>query len=473
MANFQTNGSDITSTILVYNLTANTGSITNHGGNNITVEETITLPLVASDTNLSFFWNITQENLATISLAEQNQTVLNLGIDNCSINNDTLYNFTMVDEETQTIINATAQDTLGQVDIEIYGFGLSTLIADFSTSYSQTNPFAICLSNNLSSGENHNVYVQVQYGGTGYETELYHIQNETINTSSFPTEITLYDLNSSDSQEFELIFVSSSFLPVEDALIEISRKYVDDGLFNIVEIPQTDRLGETVGHLVLNEVIYNFRIIRFGEVLASFNDVLAVCQTPLVTPCVIDFNAFAEVIDVPDFEETEDFLFTLGFNSTSRVISSVFSIPSGTSSTVLINVTTEDALGTSVCVDSLTSTSGTLNCNVGNSIGNSTVLAKIYRDGTLQAQGQVKLDQTPIGIYGGVLVILGLFIMMTLIGAGISDNPVYTVMFLMVGVILLFAINLIGNNGFIGATATILWLIVAIILIIIKGGRRS
>jgi len=63
--------------------------------------------------------------------------------------------------------------------------------------------------------------------------------------------------------------------------------------------------------------------------------------------------------------------------------------------------------------------------------------------------------------------------MMTLIGAGISDNPVYTVFFLMVGVILLYALNLVANNGFLGATATILWLIVAIILIAIKGSNRS
>ena len=68
---------------------------------------------------------------------------------------------------------------------------------------------------------------------------------------------------------------------------------------------------------------------------------------------------------------------------------------------------------------------------------------------------------------------LALFIMLTLLGAGMSDNPVFTIIFFIFGVIMLFALNLVSNNGFIGATATILWLIVAIIIIIIKGGRRS
>ena len=63
--------------------------------------------------------------------------------------------------------------------------------------------------------------------------------------------------------------------------------------------------------------------------------------------------------------------------------------------------------------------------------------------------------------------------MMTLIGVGMSSNAITTVISLMVGVILLLVMNLVANNGFIGATATVLWLFVALILIIIKGGRRS
>jgi len=45
--------------------------------------------------------------------------------------------------------------------------------------------------------------------------------------------------------------------------------------------------------------------------------------------------------------------------------------------------------------------------------------------------------------------------------------------FLFIGVLLLFAMNLVSNTGFIGATSTFLFLAIAIILIIIKAGRRS
>jgi len=63
--------------------------------------------------------------------------------------------------------------------------------------------------------------------------------------------------------------------------------------------------------------------------------------------------------------------------------------------------------------------------------------------------------------------------MLTLLGIGISDNPIISAVFLFVGVLLLFAMNLVSNTGFIGATSTFLFLAIAIILIIIKAGRRS
>jgi len=63
--------------------------------------------------------------------------------------------------------------------------------------------------------------------------------------------------------------------------------------------------------------------------------------------------------------------------------------------------------------------------------------------------------------------------MLTLIGIGISDNPIVSAVFLFVGVLLLLAMNLVQSTGFYGAGATILFLGVAIILVIVKAGRRT
>lgn len=457
------------SAILVYNGTSYNGTINNRGNGNITITKTLTSQQVGSDTNVSFYWNVSATGETTKTFDTHNQILLNINIDDCSANSNVLYNFTIVNEETQTKLNATGDDTQGKIDMQLYGAG-AVLLNQFNKTYNQTNSFAICFN---STGGTFTIDTQVQYGASGYETELYNIQNETINSTDFPTNITLYDLNTTNSQVFKLIVKDSSFLAINNALVEVYRKYIDEGVYKIVEIPKTDGNGETTAHLVVNNVIYKFIIKKYGITIATFDNVIAVCQTPLVSTCSIDFNAFATGITVPDYETIGDFNFTLDYNNLTRTISSKFTILSGTSATVLLEVTREDALGTSVCTDTLTSNSGTLSCVIPSNFGNSTVIAKLYKDSSLISQGQIKIDQQPADIYGSVLVVLALFVMLTLIGAGMSDNPVFTVIFFMVGVIILFALNLVANNGFIGSTATILFLIVAIIIVIIKGAKRN
>ncbi len=470
-ANFETNGSNIIVANLSYNGTGNLGSIDNHGGNNFTVSKTIIAPPVETDTNISFFWNITQN--PSFALDPQNQTILDFAVDECTINNVTVFNFTILNEETQIKLDEITDNTQGKIDLQINNAAGTILIKQFNQTYNQTNPFSFCINSTLGASEQFTITALVEYSADGFEQEFFNIQNETLNSSTLNQNISLYDLNTTDSQVFKLIVKDGSFLAVKDALVEIQRKYISDGVFRIVEIPKTDALGESVGHLVLNDVIYKFIIKKFGVTLVTFDNVIAVCQNPLITTCTIDFNAFASSIIVPNFEVGADFNFTLGFNSTSRIITSTFVIPSGESSLIALTVTREDALGTAVCSDSLTSTSGTLTCTVPSNFGNATVSAKLTRNGVLQAQGGIKLDQNPSDIYDGVLVIMGLFIMMTLIGAGMSSNPVFTILFFLVGVILLFALNLVASNGFIGSTATILFLIIAIVILIIKGGKRT
>ena len=463
-----TNGTAITLASLQWNGTNYTGAISN-SGNNYTLTDSLAIPDVASETSLLFNWSFTAGGL-TREGESNNVTVSAFSVDNCSTNSNVLYNFTIVDEETQDELNETGDNTTADINLQIYTLGRGSEIVNFSQSFNQTNPFAICL--NSTSGE-YNIDVEINYDADGYASEFYNIQNDTLNSADFPTNITLYDLDDNDAQEFHLLIRDDAFLPLNDALVEVQRKYVDEGLYKIVEIPKTDNNGETVAWLVVDDVIYTFRIIYYGEVIATFSNVRAVCQTPTVTPCEIDFNAFSSGLTVPDWESDEDFNYTLGFDSATNSVTADFLIPSGSPSLILLNVTREDALGTAVCTDSITSSSGTLECVVPSSFGNATVLAKLYKDGDFQAQGNVKVNQDPSDIYGGVAVFLAFFLMITLIGAGVSNNPIFTVIFFMVGVICLFALNLVSNNGFIGGGATILWLLVAIVLLLIKGVKRN
>ena len=455
-----------------YNSTTYQASFTTNA-NNYSASYTLVTPTINySSMLIPFYWTIYSSNGNAYNSSTNNQNVTQITLDDCSTNTIVLYNFTIKDEADQSTLNATANSTSAKIDLQIYPVGSSSLFLQFNKTYNQTNPFAVCLNANLSNAQYSTTSV-IEYKATGYQIEFYNIKNRKLNDSLLYQNISLYNLLTTSAQPFKLIVKDSSFLSIENAIIEVYRKYISEGVYKIVEIPKTDPTGETTASLVINDVIYKFIIKKFGHTISTVTDVRAICQNPSITTCQIDFNAFESGIDIPNYEQKEDFNFTLGYNKTSRVVTSRFLIPSGNPATIRLNVTIQDALGTQACSDTITSTTGTLTCTIPQTLGNMSAFAKIYRDGVLQSSGSISQSQTAADIYGSVQVFLALLIMLTLIGAAMSDNPIFTVLFFMAGVILLFGIHLVENTGFIGAGATILFLIVAIIIVIIKGARRS
>jgi len=471
--NVTTNENPITIAYLNYNGTNYLGSIREVDGNYI-ITRNQTAPGVSTLTNISFYWNITKSDGFGILTDSQNQTINPIVInDTCGAGMYSIYNFTIADEVTQEILNPVDYDTSIKIDLNLYTSDRLTNLVHYYKEVLKINPFAICIDNNLSNNETYSLDFQVQYSSLNHTKEFYNLERYVLNSDTLYQNLTLYNLDTTNAQEFRLIVRDSSYLPIDGALVKIKRKYIENGTFYVTEIPKTDGKGITSASLQLNDVVYNFYIYDSETLVSSFTNVLAICQTPLVSTCEIDFNAFQSEITVPDYEEADDFNFTLGFNQTSRVISSNFIIPSGEPSTVKLIVTKEDALGTSICSDSLTSASGLLSCEIPSNFGNATVVAKLYKDDVEYGGGNIKLDQKSSDIFGVIAIMLSVLIMITLIGIGISDNPVVTAVFLFIGVSLLFGINLVQNNGFIGATATILFFAIAVILVIIKAARRS
>ena len=137
-------------------------------------------------------------------------------------------------------------------------------------------------------------------------------------------------------------------------------------------------------------------------------------------------------------------------------------------------VTTEDVASTSVCTDTLTSATGTLSCTIPNTIGNTTVRATIYRNGVYQAYGNVNLGQGLFtGYKSGIVVFLSVIVFLSLLGLGVSNNPMITAFFIALGVICLVLFNLVESAGFLGVGATVLFILIAIVVLLIKGARRS
>ena len=459
---------------LTYNFTNYSASIFAYNLTFYQVTVSLNTPFVIVNSNKTFNWTVLLTDNSLHYSANYNQTVLNFGLDNCVVNTVQILNLTLVDEDSQSSLNATGDNTSIKVDLNLYSDpSLSSPTFQFFKLYNETLPARVCINSTLGSTTFY-MNAQIEYGASDYATEFYNIQNYSLNASSNPSEnLTLYDILTSRSQVFLIKYKDSRFLPVQDALIQISRKYVDEGVFKTVEVPVTDSNGQTVSNLVLNSVVYTFTVTKNGELLAVFSNYLAKCQNPLITTCEIDLNEPVSGIINTNYTSAQDFLYTLTYDNNTRTVSSTFVIPSGASSLVSLNVTSTDALSTELCSQSVTTSSGSLSCVVPLNFGNGTVTAKLYKNNVQVAVGQLNLQQTPEQIYGGFVILLGVLIFLSLMGASMSDNPIYMVVFLLVGVFLLISLNLVASNGFIGAGATVLFLVIGIIILLIKGGSRT
>lgn len=471
----KTNGSQVSLGYLHYNNTKVLGSITSNG-NYYNITRSQAAPVISTAKNITFYWNLTLDDGTNNLLTSKNQSVIPLSINSTTAcdNMYNLFNLTIKDEiKPGMILNGTSNLSSMKVDLDLYAYDRTTLVLEYFNLFNNINPAAICINNLLSGGEKYYYDVQIEYGAGNYSSEFYNIEKYALNSSSLGQNISLYDLDINNAQNFKLIAKDSSYLPIGNALIQIKRKYIENGTYYISEIPKTNGEGITSASLQLNDVIYDFNIYKNNTLINSFINVIAICQNPLITACEISFNDFQEGVDIPDYESGDDFNFTLTYNQTSKIVSSQFIIPSGNPAEVKLEVIREDTLGTAICDDTLTSASGILSCVVPNSFGNATVRARLYKDNVEQGYGNIKLDETSSGIFGVILILLSVIVLITLFGIGVSDNPIVTAVFLFVGVVLMFALNLIQNTGFLGATATILFLLIAVILIIIKAARRN
>jgi len=281
--------------ILKYNNTDHSGTRHTSGVDTI-FNVTITVPEVTVKTNITFYWGFILTDSSSTNLKAnstfKNQTVNLLSIDDCTSNTIGLYNFTIFDEKEKTLLVGTTQNTSAKVHIELYTLDRTNLITNYSQNFTKVNPFSLCLNDSLGGGEMYSLDAQIQYSADGYVNEFYHIQYATVNSSEITKNISLFDLNNASSTVFSIIYKDENFLPLANALIQIQRKYVDDGIFRTVEIPKTDSNGQTIAHLEEEDAIYTFIVVKNGEIKATFTDFLVKCEDPILGTCEIDINAF-------------------------------------------------------------------------------------------------------------------------------------------------------------------------------------
>lgn len=408
-------------------------------GNTILFTKNLTIPSISGTNQTNqFYWDIILINSSGSNYYQStynNQSVQSVSVDDCSVNTVKIYNFTMYDEDSLIQLNAIASNTTIEVSLLLYSMD-NTLVTNYSQNFTKINPALICIKSGVLNTSTYKTDLIVRYDADPYVSEFYNEQKTTISNTTIPRIIPLYDLLTSRSQEFKITFKDSSLMPLSDYLVQINRKYISDGTFKTVEIGRTSGEGITLAHLVLAEAIYKLTLTKDGTIIYTYPEFQASCDNIITGDCQVTKYIYESAPSATDFYTIEGVQYTpIKFNSTTRVLSTSFTVVDGTSQILTLNAT--DLSGISLGSISLTSSSGDLSLTIpsmtiGNGMRNLTweyYLTKNY--GRISPIIRVTENENPIDLYGSGRIIMILGILITLVMMAVSSGAVMIIMFIL------------------------------------------
>lgn len=451
---------------LIYNNT-NYLAAKSISGNNVIFTRTIDTPQVKVNTNFTYYWNISLTNtqLNNIKTSNGSQYSHALFVDNCSNYSTLVYNITLYQEKEKTLMSAPNSSI--QITLLLSPAGSLTsnnYIVNFSRSYNNVNPARVCVSTNLSQ-ISYRVDLIIGYSADGYVQEYYYIDNGTLTNSSNPA-INLYDLLNSESTSFLVTYQDENYLYIQDAVIDVWRKYVGDGTFISVEHGKTDTGGQTRLHLVTEDVIYKFLVRKNNQLLYESQEYLALCQA---TPCQINLRKPYE--SVSTLTDIQNLVYSLDLNQSTNKVTFTFATKDGTPTTINFLVETISLFNTTLCNQTLTTSGGAIICDVPTSYTNKTLLAQVTKDNLYFGYKSFSLSNNPRDIFGSTGIILSAMAFLALALMGISSG-IATVVLGIVGLVFVGLLQIFASGNIIGIGSAIVWLIVAGIIIIFKISHR-
>lgn len=425
------------------------------------------------------YWNWTYDiqnstyDLSNGTTETSNTTVYKVAIDDCSAYGTRILNYTLYDEEYKSNSNPTA---LANQSIEIdVTLTKGSYNWEYSKKETSTNTADICVPNSLLNNSNYFMDVIARYKADYHVVEFNYIVDYNLTNNSLPQHIHLYDLYSqTDRSEYSTSFLvnyqDENYLPVQDAIIDLWRYYVGDGEFLSVEHGKTDADGNTRLHFVTEDVRYNAFVRVDGELVYTSPEFLALCQA---SPCQINLQKESGVTAVGNYSQVENLAYTVSLDKPTKTVTLSYSTVDGSSANLNLNVTKFNAYGNdTVCIDSASSSGGTLSCTVPESATNTTYLVEIWKDGESLPTYVFDLKPDAYETFGYTGVIMTGMLYLTLVLMAVSSGGIAVLVFGFLGLIVATMLTLFSGGTIIGVGSSLMWLLVAIIIVAIKIANR-
>jgi hypothetical protein len=343
-----------------------------------------------------------------------------------------------------------------------------TRIQQFNGTFEDVSELEVCSEIDLVS-EDALANIELRYYADDFVSELYHIQRAEIDGSE---EVNLYDLDTNSSTEFTVYYENQNYVAVEDAIVQLQRKYISEGVYRTVEAPLTSSEGKAIVHVNLDANKYKATIVKNGVVLDVIENIVFNCQNELSGECIENLRgAIDPQNDVP-VTQLEDFAYTITEGDSQITVT--FSIPSTSSSYVNMQVEQLDQFGNStVCNKTVFSSSGAIVCEYNNNtITDSYLTLKVFKDDNLKIQKQYYIAQSGGLDFGGNNFVIMIIFILSLVGMSIS-SPEWIVVNGVVTLLFGGMIWLVSGIGFVEGLGMMMYLVVAAVILISKMAKQE
>lgn len=458
----QTNES-ITSGTLVYNGTEFAGIITETSTNNYNISHNLIAPSVDNDTNFTFNWEINLSSGLTGTLATNTQLVLSISLDDCSVFNFTILNISLFEERSRLALFGTIElviDVLDTVNFES--------VQELSGEFIGVNQTLVCSSGNLS-GQDLVYSAEIKYFATGFESELYFIQRSPFEEVD---NVELFDLNTSFSTEFLVEYENENFVIVPGAVIQLQRRYLPDNVFRVVEAPLTSDQGTAILHIDLDSNLYKATIVKDGVVLDIFENLVFACQNELSGECTQNLRGSIDPNNEVNIETSNDFAYSI--TSGPDTVTTTFSVPSGTTSSVNLLLQQVDGFGNvSLCNKTVVSSAGAIVCPFQNqTITDSYLFLTLNKNGEPQAQTSFYIRPSGNLDFLETNFLLVFIFLLSIAGMAIT-SPEWVVVNGIMVMMISGALYLLNGLNFVMGLGTLMWLVIAAAILIYKMAQQE
>ena len=453
-------GETITEAIFKYNGTNYSTSIISDGTRYL-ITASIALPSVETDTNFTLSFYVVVDGV-TYNFLEETQEILNIDFITCA-GIDLLMNISLFDEEFKTPLE-------GDIEINIQAHSKTSdgIVAELNNTYEDITYQEICLSPNASFS---NLYInaEIRYFTDDYATEFYYIQEADLD--DYPINLSLFDLNQNDSTEFVVTYKNNAFIFEEGAVIQLQRKYIGENEYETVEAPITSDGGKAILHIDLNSNKYRASIVKDGELLDFFDNVVFSCDNELSGDCTYAFDGTVDPNNDVSIETITDFAYSISVDENLQEIIVLFAVPSGTPSTINVVLEQIDMFGNlTSCNTTIITSAGSITCGYFNTIEKSILELSISKNGIqLGIVGYV--NDPELDMDGMNFFIVFLF-MLSLVGMAIA-SPEWMIIISVMVLIISGTMLLLQGMSLVMGLGAIAWVVIAAAIIIMKMAKQE